>query len=136
MIGPLDKRIAELKGWRPSRPWEEIQGEWSGARWLDSEGNRTKYAVIGFCDSVGGPHEHFSHSTDVPEWSPSTDDAQALELVDELGLDFRLEGKPGAWSAVIDYYGQHHQEVGDSRPEAICRAYIAAREWMATKEKE
>jgi hypothetical protein len=67
----------------------------------------------------------------------STSDSKALELVDEIPAPtvFKLERSslPDTWYAYFAFPGRNAVGFASTRPEAICRAYIAAREWMATK---
>jgi hypothetical protein len=109
----LDRKIAELKGW-----------EVIGTAHPDLHGHPDPLSV----PAAGLMGKKDGEVRALAFWS--TSDAKALELVDELGMQFRLEGNPGHWSAVFDVYGQHHIDGGTTRPEAICRAYIAAREWL------
>lgn len=111
-----DKRIAELKGLKI----EIMQGDSSGVTeiWLGI-----------------APGSNACEPTE--PWSRS--DAKALELVDELieghpgtGINITRERQTGRWMVAICPGDWVHGEAA-TRPEAICRAYIAAREWMATK---
>lgn len=123
-MNDLDKRIEKLKGVRIM-----LDGPYVGGIMPDG----AKY--------------------NCPTWS--TSDAKAFELVDEL-----MDIGPG-WSFHLDSAMLNREKLKDSgfkiaeraenwncsfmhglavcmgggkkRPEAICRAYIAAREWMATK---
>lgn len=76
-----------------------------------------------------------------PTWS--TSDSKALELVDELtrpaaarmhDYAFSLTWDPGTkqWTAIFFRDGEvmFFLERAPTRPEAICRAYIAAVTWM------
>lgn len=142
-MNDLDKRIAELKGWIS---FSEYRKEWIAVPPPGSE-PPTRYdddsEPAAYYKSDRYPGEFFSQDASymdgwpkgtffhIPSWA--TSDAKALELVDELGRGLRLEGCGFHWSAVIDFFGQHHQETGTTRPEAICRAYIAAREWAASR---
>lgn len=106
-MNDLDRKIAELKG----IPYRE-------------------HAQYNFIQELEGA---------ATTWNS---DAAALELVDELhpAHFFTLKSLPNSqgWKAVFQpdpgnrmvgtpkYTGQDM-----SRPKAICRAYIAAREWMA-----
>ena len=122
-MNELDKRIAELKG---------LTVDGLGGLSTDKPGVFT----------LG------------PTWS--TSDTKALELVDEIldrgGVDFQLvrpEKKSKPWSAtfgITDARGPVgfitdkgarfcHLKSGEgpTRPEAICRAYIAAMGWMREK---
>lgn len=124
----LDEQIAKLKGWRWS---EDLHG------WLYSEE----------CTMTHGPFVVGLR------WATSEDEAWGLvdELADPLFFIERY-GKPGqkrwkahfafgrrlTWfdesrnatisvpDAPFDAYGE-----GATRPEAICRAYIAAREYIS-----
>jgi hypothetical protein len=75
-----------------------------------------------------------------PLWS--TSDAKALELADEAMdgvFEFCVTGTNYtdrdvnwfAWFALLG--GKTARGEGRTRPEAICRAYIAAREWIKEK---
>jgi hypothetical protein len=111
-MNELDKKIAELKGYYNPAEVNEFECASCGYEILSIRSGDYKM--------ING------------QWS--TSDAKAFELVDELGMEFKIEGKQSRWSAVFDVYGQHHQETSQTRPEAICRAYIAAVEWMKEKE--
>jgi hypothetical protein len=119
-MNDLDRKIAELKGlW--TKHWPYV---------CENPDKREETRVE--CD-----------------WS--TSDSKALELVDELQGKFRLRllSSPSglAWQAHFDECvlglvaftpGKHFscatfQGIASSRPEAICRAYIAARTWMREK---
>lgn len=79
------------------------------------------------------------------EYSWTRDDAKALDLADEL-TDAGFEVGIASWNPGD---GRRHRVrvsghagtpdafeftvEGSSRPEAICKAWLAAREWMATK---
>lgn len=111
-MNDLDAKIAELKGW-------SISG-----------------------NTITAPADLFGYMEQDPErfwWS--TSDAKAFELVDELravGWFFSMQDmRDKTWRAcfVNDGAGHTGMQAGPTRPEAICRAYIAAREWMAGKEK-
>lgn len=134
-MNDLDRKIGELKGWRYSLPGAETERRPDGTilplpegfTWMDGE---TECYLEG-CACA---------------WS--TSDSKALELVDELQgkMAFRLECCPSGimWyatfspvttgmSALIQIELSKAEGSGITRPEAICRAYIAAREWMAQK---
>ena len=135
-MNELDKQIASLKGWE----WDEKEG----MVWTTPHVPKNEHGVI------DGGREGFVIGLR-PWWS--TDDGTALELVDELAEPlFFVErfGKPGGkkWKAHFSlpysqlleqiedrklYQTQYHDASGEAatRPEAICRAYLAAREWMA-----
>jgi hypothetical protein len=106
----LDRQIAELKGWR-------IEGD----------------AII---DTQKGIH-YWLNSPDREWWSE--DDSKALELVDELrgafmfGLASCIDGI--RWIADFNpkdnpFPGRGFLGIADSRPEAICQAWVAAVTWM------
>lgn len=115
-MNDLDRKIAELKG-ASLMP----DGPYVGGITPD----RSKYVA--------------------PTWS--TSDSNALELVDELtrpeqnrmtefAFAMRTAEVGRGWLAIF-FPGQgrdHFPGGGYTRPEAICRAYIAAREWMAAKD--
>jgi hypothetical protein len=85
------------------------------------------------------------------DYSWSTSDSKALELVDELLAEFNHEWEimirkiPCSrvwWVAISDkentfwrHKGHSFEAEASTRPEAICRAYIAAREWMEKQGK-
>lgn len=105
----LDKRIAELKG----------------------------YDLV-VMDQTRAERPDFPENGEFFRWS--TSDAKAFELVDELNTQFFIErfGNPIIWAAVFLYrnnalHEKDFRSEGKTRAEAICRAYIAAKEWMATK---
>lgn len=110
----LDRKIAELKGWAPSK--ERI-----------NKAAENGVAVTAFMPLDG--------------WAWSTSDSKALELVDELkarGLYFTLfDLADGTWNAQFDPDDDPIRPDAEgsapTRPEAICRAYIAARERMAAR---
>lgn len=129
----LDQQVALLKGWE----FDPMEGAW----WMSPE---EKAAGRYWCGGL--------------TWT--SDDAKALELVDELVVDqpdgagcrFMLikweprSEKPARWEARFEPYwidgkytmtaqGHRFDGQGQTRPEAICRAYIAAREWMAGRGK-
>lgn len=136
-MNELDKRIAELKGlW-----WDDAEN----CVWLDPPVPINKHGIMDAgrnMVSIG----HFSYSTD----------ERAFELVDELmdtgpGWSFHLDSamlnreklkdsgfkiaeRAENWNCSFMHGLMICMGGGKSRPEAICRAYIAAREWMATKE--
>jgi hypothetical protein len=138
-MNELDKRIAELKGF-----WWDLS---EGVVWITPPVPVNQHGIVDGgrrCLSIG-------------DFCYSTDDAKALELVDELAPV--TAGSP-EWGFMCGCFGKEwnatfyrsvrtkphgeiivhpdHQFEGDAptRPEAICRAYIAAREWMATREVE
>jgi hypothetical protein len=109
-VNDLDKRIAELKGYVKFHDTEAMVKE-------DPKSLITKETAC---------------------WS--TSDAKALELVDELDFPFKLltlsETPAARWLAHFHYPETQkypNGEIGSTRPEAICKAYIAAREWMDRK---
>jgi hypothetical protein len=114
-MNPTDRKIAELKG-------------------LPAEGEITHWPVgeddKGRVFPTGDPSPQ--------NWGWSISDSKALELVDEmraLGWFFLLQDmRDRTWRAsfINDESGTGMQ-AGATRPEAICRAYIAAREWMAAQ---
>lgn len=132
-MNDLDRKIAELKGM-------PVDGEVT--HWPVGEDDKGKL---------------FPTGDPIPQnWGWSTSDAKALELVDELVYDapnrmarFRFiliswnatAIKPARWEARFEPYetdegrtytssGHRFDGQAPTRPEAICRAYIAAREWM------
>jgi hypothetical protein len=120
-MNDLDRKIAELKGWEVSLDGMLIEAH--GAKPQD---------FLNWGDGAG-------------LWS--TSDSKALELVDEVqaaepGSTFNLFGGLGkydrlpVWVAHFTFWsGTVNTKEGRAatRPEAICRAYIAAREWMAAQ---
>ncbi len=107
-MNDLDKRIAGLKGL------------------LNAEGQQVKF------------HGRLDADFGEPYWS--TSDAKALELVDELrteGMAFIMRSAEVGSGWLASFYPEmdtkFFQGGWHTRPGAICRAYIAAREWMATK---
>lgn len=120
----LDKKVAEAKGWRYSPFGEEKERNSStGQVFPMSEGfvyvqGESTYHVAGWACN----------------WS--TDTAKAFELVDEVGFRLTLQGEKDDWFAVIwalekpdDKFPNPIKEYGETRAEAICRAYIALKEW-------
>lgn len=107
-MSDLDKRIAELKGlWMKNWPF------------------------------VCGNPEYPNETRVECDWS--TSDSKALELVDEMKTDYKMVfiSRQGDWFAEFFVLNQYvGGGLAKTRPEAICRAYIAAREWMATKGAE
>lgn len=123
-VNELDKQIARMKGWTLVE--KSIYGN-PCFFIIRGEGQKSSMGMDG-----------------TPLWSE--DEAQALDLADELtealfevtissrwtpetGRRHRvtvtgLTGTPEAFQFKVE---------GASRPEAICRAWIAAREWIATK---
>jgi len=104
----LDVQVAEALGWRKI----EITEKPGAPIWVWS-------------DPVLGPR------VSVELWNPSTDIAAAWSLVEQHGGEFyleRAESKHGDWMAMFD------DELGDAEfaptaPEAICRAFLATKEW-------
>ncbi len=132
-MNDLDRRIAESKGW-------EFDAK-EGIVWTTPHVPRNEHGI------VDGGREGF----DPGDCCWSTSDAMAFELVDEImaadpKVCFNLDHHYGGlspWSARFrigfgivgrDFTGAPCD--GQTRPEAICRAYLAAREWMAGKEKQ
>jgi hypothetical protein len=129
-MNELDRRIAELKGWK----------------WIDAPSNAAVKSMCafmppGFIERRG--NKAIWHSPINCDWS--TSDTKAFELVDELQGKFALELKSSpsglTWSACFkevktgfpealcgSFYAFTVEDV--SRPEAICRAYIAAKEYI------
>jgi hypothetical protein len=135
----LDRKIAELKGLKIDR-LVGVDGVGVVEIWLEVAPGSEAYEAV-------------------PAWS--TSDSKALELVDELCVDqpdgmgarfhlIRWEAKgtkAARWEARIEPYwldgqytltqqGNRFDGEGPTRPEAICHAYIAAREWMAGRGKD
>lgn len=126
----LDRKIAELKGWE----WDEVER----MVWTEPappplpaavnpipNGGRLGY-IMSFCC-----------------WS--RDDSKALELVDEMkDAQFYMHGStpnPRRWWVMFQFHDMKYvtpygvkefkfEGDGPTRPEAICRAYIAAVTWM------
>jgi hypothetical protein len=71
-----------------------------------------------------------------PTWS--TSDTKAFELVDEIDHHFALERGLSSdteaweweWRAGFMLGAEIRMHAAPTRPEAICRAYLAAMEWM------
>lgn len=122
----LDRRIAEAKGYPDPVEVTEF--------------------LCGACDFeikaiASGDYQHIGGG-----WS--TSDSKALELVDELRgkFAFYLSCSPSGihWYATLSPVvtglaalnppdGPNFTGDGISRPEAICRAYLAAVEWMKAR---
>ena len=111
-MNDLDKRIAELKGWIIT------QDKYLGTRF-----------------NYGTPVGELS--IDAYSWAES--DAKAFELVDEISAPVVFELKrsrlPDTWYAWFSFADHNSVGYGATRPEAICKAYIAAREYLE-KRKE
>ncbi len=111
-MNDLDKRIAELKGWKITM--KSLYG--SPLMVIERPGEN---ALMGDPES--------------PLWS--TSDAKAFELVDELTATngFKLQWNPDTevWSCEFDVAIGRGRAA--TRSEAICCAYIAAREWIKEK---
>lgn len=137
----LDRKIAELKGWRPEKPFDQIR-DFGEVYWLDQNGKRTEFAVVGFyhCDGAEG----WDHGYHVPEFSPSCNTSQAVELVDEMVampkvIAIRIECYGSfetgiSWGCGVTCDGGEMKNpiflpIEPTIPEAICRAYIALKEW-------
>jgi hypothetical protein len=114
-VTDLDHQIARSKGWTHvpagTPPWKP--GEPS----TTPEGYR------------GAGLFHLA-----PDCCWSTDDAKALELVDEVRgkLEFVLKTHGGGWFAYFLHLPSCQTMDGEAptRPEAISRAYLAAMAWM------
>ena len=123
----LDRKIAELKGWRHVPAGTETVMR--GSRATLAEGYVERL-------DMGGEWYHAGFNCN---WSGS--DSKALELVDDLDTQCFIErfGQPNwKWAAVFIYRtpglpGPTFRAEGTTRPEAICRAYIAAREFLNQK---
>lgn len=109
----LDLKIAELKG------WDIAQDDYLGE-------------VVRFDTPMGRV------TLEPQNWS--TSDAKAFELVDEVTTfahpypAFELfvlatEPKHARWMAKFHSGAHTDGGVGETRAEAICRAYIALKEW-------
>ena len=103
-MNPLDRQIAEAKG---------LKIDLLGGISTDRPGVYTLGAL----------------------WSES--DAKALELVDELaakGFRFSLRTAEVGRGWIVYFHNAQAFDAldggGYTRPEAICRAYLAAMEWM------
>lgn len=127
-MNDLDRKIAELKGW-----------EYVPASGPIFPGGKMRLSE-GYGEVVPGHEEKWFHLASECNWS--TSDSKALELVDEMTIRdeicgfelFLLATVPKRiWKAQFHVHGDPRQipAVAESRPEAICRAYIACREWMA-----
>lgn len=121
----LDRKIAELKGWRY---------------------HKDKYLGEGFAHSENPFGEIFLSGR---EWW-SKDIAKAFELVNEvcgplpdrlIPISFILScAEPDKWVKHIKFFQWNKNQIanewggkGSSIQEAICRAYIALKEWEANK---
>ncbi len=113
----LNKRIAELKGWE----YDPVDFGWFRTPEEKKNGQSQGELV----------------------WTGS--DADALDLVDEIQNAMFFFERFGTgvktWRAVFSFRGdgstwKDFEGRSQSRPEAICKAYIAAREWMVTKAAE
>lgn len=129
----LDRKIAELKGWE----WDEAA--------------RMVWTEPAFEREVFGEKVPARRGLVMSYCSWSTSDSRALELVDELGaakrvLVLRLElmaplaDEKREWMCTVTLDGGKYKNttfapIAPTRPEAICRAYIAAREWMEKRGK-
>ena len=124
-MNDLDRKIAELKGFtnlEMGRPFErEPEDIDDFVIWGHPTGEPGADLNI-----VGGP------------WS--TSDSKALELVDELAgkgcwMDFSYSPSAKQWYFQVQREGEspRFHAWADTRPEAICRAYIAAVTWMKEK---
>lgn len=125
-VTDLDRQIAEIKDIAPptAKQMESlvaIHGQMAPFYWIRTH----RGADLAICEPV---------RFESLNWS--TSDSKALELVDELGHPFLMEGLRDHWTASITILGARgqcdnfFQENGATRPEAICRAYIAAVTWM------
>ena len=142
----LDRKIAELKGWRPITA-ADLEKKAALQKWCPED------RVVGCRDREDGGLDFGTHKDGEPTWS--TSDSKALELVDELergtpGILFskfffrleRMENGQG-WKAVFitDTQGcmipsKKFTGQDTTRPKAICRAWLAAAahvEWMKEK---
>lgn len=118
----LDRRIAELKGWE----WDERER----MVWTDPP-----YETVKMGEKTT---EQCGLIMSACCWS--TSDAKALELVDELvtfedgwtGFEILTLSVTNGyrWRAGFLHREKEWLGVGHTRPEAICRAYIAAVDWM------
>jgi hypothetical protein len=135
-VNDLDRKIAELKGYVDIIESLDAICHCTNVPVLAGRpvGKVARGLRVDAHYQIGGP------------WS--TSDSKALELVDELQgrMSFLLCCSPSGilwcarFSPVItgmDALNPPKSPVFDgdapTRPEAICRAYIAAREWMAKK---
>ncbi len=142
-MNDLDKRIAELKGWR-----KVTVSDLERIAILEGRGPTTPYRDLVRDRPDGGMDLTDEPPAGSPTWS--TSDAKAFELVDEImradpKVCFNLDHHYGSlypWNARFrigfgivgeDFTGAYCD--GQTRPDAICRAYIAAIEWMKGKKK-
>lgn len=134
----LDREIARMKGWREVQLNDRLH---------------PVYAEIHKPKDIGDEVGATMRTREECNWS--TSDAKAFELVDEVcasGLHYfsmflSCEGDTREWSADLFSYWpwlcsftrQTRKDdrgsiiakgFGNSRPEAICRAYIEAKKWM------
>lgn len=133
----LDRQIAEIKGWRRlTRPeLKKVYGAMGIIAVPESGDLLEVYQTEGA--PLGNPPWK---ACPLPAWS--TSDSKALELVDEFPeIGFTLDHfgtaimKGGYWSAQFRIPRGHSPDwniraEAATRPEAICRAYIAAVTWM------
>jgi hypothetical protein len=117
-LNDLDRKIAELKG------WVEFTQAATGLRYWGIH--------------QPAPYGGVEVKATFEDAAWSTSDSKALELVDEEmagGAHISIVGDPhtGEWEVEIGTL--RHTGTGATRPEAICRAYIAAREWMEKQGK-
>lgn len=128
-MNDLDRKIAELKGWRPI-----TQGDYD--RIEKTIRMKTVYPC-GICrDRPDGGLDVANDAIHSHTWS--TSDAKAFELVDEMlaaiagrmDVSIYYASSPGVWNCDINVDSMTEVERwGRTRPEAICRAYIALKEW-------
>ena len=134
----LDRQIAEIKGWRPVTP-ADLEKMASLKAWFPQD------HVIGCKDRDDGGLDFGTYKDSDPTWS--TSDSKALELVDEYpeaGFSLHRFGSTSGeyrpWAARFTFRrpGQpdwNIQGEAPTRPEAICRAYLAAMTWMKERGK-
>lgn len=114
-LNELDLKIAALKGWKilQESPWGALEDHPEGAIWHSPINNRwstSEHMALDLADELTDAGLHVT----IASWNPG--DGRRV-VVKVAGLD----GGPDAFKLKIE---------GSVRSETICRAWIAAREWM------
>jgi hypothetical protein len=130
-LNDLDKQIAAAKGWRPP-----TMAEFERLIKTQEKGWMFPFPPE-FLVKLDFPEAPPWHITDAKDCRWSTSDSKALELVDELvdikgprlffSLNLLSETPSARWLAQFTH---ETRGVGATRPEAICRAWLAAMTWM------
>ncbi len=115
-VGPeLDAAVAEtVMGWRWCEPWKPLIG-----------GKNPHWPLSGAWDTGNGYE---------PTWHPSTfwaDAGRVLEWLRKQGWEVSICSYADCWIVWADVDAKRHsqvEDVGDTGPEAICRAALAATE--------